>query len=60
MKRSGDSPIYFPELSAKLASPKLLHQRIKLCAKQHPSSLPKTALSGGAIANIWSGRKGSL
>lgn len=56
MKGSGDSPIYFPELSK---ASEVLHQRIKLCTEQ-PSSLPKTALSGTGTANIWRGREGSL
>ena len=59
MKGSGDSPIYFPKLSAKLAS-EVSHQRIKLCTKQHLRSLPKTVRSGTTTANIWRGRKGSL
>lgn len=40
MKGWGNSLFIFPELSAKLA-PGALHQRIKLCTKQHLSSLLK-------------------
>lgn len=56
MKGWGNSPFIFPELSAKLA-PGALHQRIKLCTKQHLSSLPKAPYQE---PHIWRGRKGSL